>query len=134
MILRRLKLDKLIICDQSKTRNFLGNWDDFLEKEIWIDDSFKNIKTTKNLDQKKSKIRIIKERENKIKDIKKKISKVEREIIDIEKKLVKENSELIKAIQNKESSQIQKLSIEIANNSSKVDELFKDLEKLEALL
>ena len=59
-------------------------------------------------------------------------------IIDIEKKLVIENAELIKAIQNKESSQIQKLSIEIANNSSKVDALFIELEKLltkvEALL
>jgi len=134
MILRRLKLDKLIICDRSKMRHFLGNWDDFLEKETWLDDSFKNIKITKNLDQKKSEIRIIKEKKNKIKDIKKKISKIEREIIDIEKKLVIENTELIKAIQNKESFQIQKLSIEIANNSSKVDALFKELENLEALL
>lgn len=131
MILRRLSLDKLVICDQNRQEVFLGGYNDFLEKKGWPDS--KNIPSKKIIER-----RDIRNRKNEIKqkkifelrDIKKQITKLENEITFIEKKIVIDNQKLIEASENSNSVEIVKLSKNVSEDNLKLDLLFDELEKV----
>lgn len=75
LILRRLNVDKIILCEDGKQTLFLGNYDEFLEKVGWADEK-------KNAPSKKKDERPAKAPGNKA--LERRISDLEKKIIDLE--------------------------------------------------
>ncbi|MFA6119059.1 MAG: ABC-F family ATP-binding cassette domain-containing protein [Parachlamydiales bacterium] len=133
LILRRLALNKLIICDQGKQTLFLGSYDDFLDKIGWPGYISNKKADTKKVDEngiRKKRAELIQERSLVLKVLKKEILSLENEIINIEKKLEDDKKNLIDASTNSNSSDIVKLSKAIFDNNLKIEGLFDKLEKL----
>lgn len=79
LILRRLNLNKIILCEEAKQTLFLGNYDEFLEKLGWAEEK-KNSPSKKNpSDRSYQKNTSLKPLEKKIQECEKKISLVEEE-------------------------------------------------------
>lgn len=112
LILRRLNLTQLIICNRNSQTTFLGNYDEFLEKIGWEEEEKKPapIKQVPYLKKEKS--------------IEKEIRKVEEQINSFETQLAK-NVELL--IQNPKNSDLAK---KISAIQKKIDQLTVELEVL----
>lgn len=130
LILRRLNLNKIIICDREKQTSFLGNYDDFLEKIGWPSYISTKKSEKKAENNKKSRAEIIQEKSKILNVLKKEILNIENQITLLEKQIDLDNSNLIESSKTGDSNQISKLSKDISDNKRKVEELFDKLEKL----
>lgn len=80
LILRRLKLDKIVICEDGKQTLFLGDYDTFLEKLGWQEEK-------KESDSSKNTQNLIKNKENTFQKKATLLRPIERKIEALEKKL-----------------------------------------------
>ena len=128
-ILKRLPIDKIILCEKSKQTLFHGDYEDFLEKIGWEETSIVSSQKNTFKEDKKQHATWIAARSKALAPLKKKISSIEEEISSLEKKLHENllslqkngfSAELIKAI-----GQDQKT---LENFYSQLDELYGDLE------
>jgi len=97
-ILKRLPIDKIILCEKSKQTLFDGDYNDFLEKIGWEESPLApSPKSSSFKEEKKQRSLLIASRTKALSPLKKKISSLEEEITSLEKK----HSDDILSIQKK---------------------------------
>jgi ATP-binding cassette subfamily F protein 3 len=117
LILKRLELDKLIICHEDRQEIFLGNYSEFLEKQGWEEEKPQK-KSPKPKEIKETHKPTISDKEIQI--LENKIEKLEKEqTLDFEL--------LAKACEKNETSKIQELTKKTENRQKLIDELFHQL-------
>lgn len=120
LILRRLQLDKIIICDEFKQTVFLGTYDDFLEKIGWQDEPKKLPVQPKENSKPFKKSHLLKPIQKKIEQVEKKLSLLEQK--------QKQNTALME--QGDSSSE---LLNSVVDCQKEIDQLEKELYELYAL-
>lgn len=123
LILKRLHLDKLIICHQDRQEVFLGEYEEFLEKKGWEEE-----KTVKE-EKKKSKTDEIRRQELKL--IQKEIQKIEEKIVKLEKEQTKEEATLAKYAESREVTKILEIVRSTKEREKEITFLYEKLEELE---
>jgi len=122
LILRRLAVDKLIVCEDGKQTLFLGSYDDFLEKEGWEEE--KGVKSLKpKVDDRRLRAELVNQRSKILKPLEKDIQTCEEKITVLEREQEKELSLLAHA----SSSEIHK---SIGQRQKTIDALYEQLEQL----
>lgn len=112
LILRRLNLSQIIICNRNSQTTFLGNYDEFLEKIGWEEEEEKPTPVKKGPPPKKEK------------SVEREIKKVEEQIQIFEQQLAK-NVEVLN--QNPRSLDLART---IEEQQKKIDQLYRELEVL----
>lgn len=130
LILQRLHLHKIIICEKSKQTLFFGNYEDFLTKIGWEERESPSEKKTDVKEKKKSRAMWIAKRSEILSPLKKEIQEIEEKIEYLEK----QQKEIIDDFGKKTPSSFsiklmgenQKL---IDNLYSRLDKIYKEFEK-----
>lgn len=133
LILKRIALDKIVVCRQGEQELFLGNYDDFLEKDGWHDASDKPKGKAKSgglPDLKQKRAERVAARSKELKPVENQIGQKEKVItkleIDQQEALVKLTDLTLSGI----SSVIQDLSKEISARKNNLESLYSQLESL----
>lgn len=84
LILRRLNLDKIILCEEAKQTVFLGNYDEFLEKVGWEEEKKVSKKEQPNI--RKERADYVAKRATALRPIEKEIQDLERKLSQLEQK------------------------------------------------
>lgn len=84
LILRRLALDKIIVCEEAKQKLFLGTYDEFLEKVGWDEEKKEAVAKKGELNTRKSRAEWVAQRAAALKPIEKEIQQCEQAIIALE--------------------------------------------------
>lgn len=121
---------KFIIFHHDKCEEFLGSYDDFLEKIGWEDEVQVEKKKEKlsSKEYKHLRSETIKERSKKTKPLKIELENIENSIMTSENLIEEANEMLIKASENEDADAIQKYSIQLSENEEKVNDLFEKME------
>lgn len=133
LILKRLSLDKLIVCHQGKQELFLGGYDEFLEKKGWEEESEdqahrKTGSTYKETKQQRAEQ--VAARSKALKPILLEIAATEKKITTLELEQDQANVKLIEASQARNSLEIQTLSKALSERKKLIDTLYEKLEEL----
>lgn len=122
LILKRLELDKLIICHEGKQSLFLGGYDEFMEKVGWEEEKIESKKEEKTNEgtqiKREAQVKEIKILENDIKNLEKKI-------VEQEKIQEKEYQLLVDASLKNEVQSIQKLTTSTKEREKRIQELYE---------
>jgi ATP-binding cassette subfamily F protein 3 len=94
LILRRLALDKIILCEEAKQTVFLGNYDEFLEKVGWEEEKKQTAPKKAVSNPRKERADLIAKRSATLKPIEKQIQECEKKIFVLEEEQKKEQSML----------------------------------------
>jgi ATP-binding cassette subfamily F protein 3 len=145
-LLRRV-CHRLIVFAKDKAEYFDGNYDDFLEKIGWDDESESDIKEDKKTDDnskvnkkenKKLRSALIQERSKETSPLKKEVEKLENLIMKNEELVETLQAKLIKAANEGDNSQVIDLSRDVTNYEKEIEESFEKLEtaqeKLDGIL
>jgi len=127
VILRALP-NKFVICHQGDQHLFVGDYDQFLEKEGWESDEGKKAKHKSG--KRKQRAELIQERSKVLKPIQKQMQSLEQKIHALEIEVDKDCQKLIEASELGEGNLISELSREIDEKKKQIDLLFNELEKL----
>ncbi len=131
LILKRLALDKIIVCRQNEQEVFLGGYEDFVSKGGWRDETEEGKPKKKPGEQKKQKRTETTTASSKeLKAIDAEISRNETLISALEIEQQEANVQLLEAVQIKNSKGLQELSKEIATRKKTLNELYEQLERL----
>jgi len=132
--LLRAVCDRLIIFAKEGADYFDGNYDDFLEKIGWenetVDEKVKTTPTANKNTKENRKLRsaIISERSKLTSPLKKEVEKLENQIMKIEELLESEHEELITASNSGDNSKVIELSGIVTNHEKEVEEKFEAME------
>ena len=125
-ILRQISMDKLIICHPDRQQLFLGNYDEFLEKQGWEEES--NVKpkakSSSNKDQKRLSAEYVLTRSKILRPLQEQMELTEKQIALQEKEYAQESQRLIHVSELGQSGEIQKLSKVLAERKDQLDALF----------
>lgn len=94
LILRRLALGKIILCEEAKQTVFLGNYDEFLEKVGWEEEKKQAPPKKAVSNPRKERADLINKRSAALKPIEKQIQECEKKIFALEEEQKKEQSML----------------------------------------
>lgn len=133
LILKRLLLDKIVVCHEGRQELFLGSYEEFLEKDGWHDDSQSNKPKKKTAAQADSKIQRTDPaaaRAKALKPLDKEISQKETLITNLEIEVQAASKELVVASEKGDGRAILEASKKIASRQQQIDELFNELEAL----
>lgn len=133
LILKRLTLDKIVICHQGKQEVFLGDYEDFLEKNGWNDQAEPlkiKKKTGDQRELKQQRAELVSERSKALKPLDLEISQIETNISKWEVEQQSAHAELMQLAQKKAGLAIQELSKAIAARQKRLDESYQRLEIL----
>jgi ATP-binding cassette subfamily F protein 3 len=131
-ILKRLA-SKFIVFHHDKCEEFVGSYDDFLNKIGWEEQEEQTEEVTEKISHKEYKhlrSELIKERSSKTKPLKTKIEKLENEIESLDKQVEIANQNLVKASENEDGQAIQENSKLLSEAQDKIEENFEQLEAL----
>lgn len=84
LILRRLELNKIILCEESKQSLFLGNYDEFLEKRGWDEETKENLPKKNQQNPRRDKADFVKKRSAALRPLEAAIQECESKIIALE--------------------------------------------------
>jgi ATP-binding cassette subfamily F protein 3 len=131
LILRQLA-KKFVIFHHDKCEEFIGSYDEFLEKVGWEEEIIIEKKKEKlsSKEYKHQRSELIKERSRATKSLKSQIEKNENEIMESEALVDQANELLIKSSQEDDGEAIVKYSKQLSLNEKKIEELFFELEEL----
>lgn len=135
LILKRLELNKIVVCHEGNQELFLGDYEEFLAKGGWGDKS-DNIgtksskKPKEQRDPRQERAVLIIERSKALKPLDSSIEKHEQQISKLESELHQFHHSLVELSQGGSGAQIQELSKNIAAHQSKVDHLYEQLDEL----
>lgn len=129
LILKRLGLDKIIICREGEQELFLGTYDDFLDKNGWDEEGHQKPKKKQSNDR-QEKAERIQSRSKEMKPIKDEMDRIEKQLADLESEQEKAQVKLIDITAKGNSAQIQDLSKQIASKKKAIDDLYSTLEDL----
>lgn len=133
LILKRLTLDKIVVCHQGKQEIFLGDYEDFLEKNGWNDQAEPlkiKKKTGDQRELKQQRAELVSERSKALKPLDLEISQIETNISKWEVEQQSAHTELMQLAQKKAGLAIQELSKAIAARQKRLDESYQRLEIL----
>lgn len=132
LILKRLSLDKIVVCHQGYQETHLGGYEEFLEKNGWHDDAqdAKPKKKGTQKEQKQQRAELIAARSKALKPLDTEITRQETMIAKLEGEQTKSQELLLAASQQGKSKEIQELSIDIAFRSKEIDQLYLSLEDI----
>jgi len=135
-LLRRV-CDRLIVFAKDKAEYFDGNYDEFLEKIGWDEESESEIKEDKKTDEipkinkkenKKKRSILIQERSKLSSPLKKEVDKLETIIMENEELVETLQKELILASNQGDNSKVIELSRDVTNYEKEIEESFGKLE------
>ena len=128
----RLFAQKLVVFHHEKTDFFEGNYDYFLEKIGWSgeDKSGSGNKKTPRKDNKRQRSDIKKERAKILGPMEKCINELEDKICNWEKQEKEFSTKMIKASNNSDGEEINKMSMEVGILNKKIEKAFLELEKI----
>lgn len=131
-ILKKLAT-KFIVYHHDKCEEFLGSYDDFLNKVGWEEEigEEKSAPILQKITHKEYKQRrsdLIKERSKEIRPLKEKVDAIENEIIKLEIIVKKANEALVSASESDDGESIQKYSIELGRAEKEIENQFELLE------
>lgn len=132
MMLRELA-DALIIFHHDKAEFFDGNYDEFLEKIGWEEESDTAPKKVANSDyneSKKLRTKLIQERSTKISPLKKQIEQCEAKIMKLEEGIKAKNEALIACSSGNDIGELQRLSKEVSLDETQLEKLYEQFETL----
>lgn len=130
LILKRLELNKIIVCHEYGQETFLGNYDEFLSKKGWGDEEGgkKNKPKIQNPQKnKQQRAEQIAERSKKLKPILQEIEKKEKRVEFLETEQKKCNDKIIIEAQNGNSKVLQDLSKVVADQTKELEALYAEL-------
>lgn len=114
LILKRLELDKLIVCHENRQEIFLGNYTEFLEKQGWEEE------------KPKSKIQKSKEQPKKPTSDKE-ARELEKKILALEELQIRDYDLLAEASTKGDHAKIQALSKTTSDRAEEIDALYKQM-------
>lgn len=125
LILKRLAFHKIVVCHQGRQEVFLGDYEEFLEKDGWHDkqESFSPQK-------KKVILEPAKKVQRSPQTIEREIAEKESKVATLEKEREKSNELLVQCLQEKQVAKIQQLTTSISENSRQIDALQAEIEAL----
>lgn len=126
LILKRLCLDKIIVCREGEQELFLGTYEDFLERSGWEEEGSPKSKK-KSKDDRQERAERVQARSKEMRPLKEEMDKAEKRIADLEKEQEKAQKELIETTK---SDRKQQLSKDIAARKKEIDDLYSKLEDL----
>jgi ATP-binding cassette, subfamily F, member 3 len=130
--LLRKVCDRLIIFAKDGAEYFDGGYDEFLEKIGWDEEEneerVKVAPKSNTKENKKLKAQLVRERNKITSPLKKKVENLEHSIMELEEQLELHHQELIELSNSGESASLIELSKTVAQEESKVEELFEELE------
>lgn len=124
LILKRLNLDKLILCHAGRQELFLGNYEEFLTKKGWQEEQL----MIKPKDKRKPVATLPTQSLN---SLKQQIQRLEKSLFDLELEQEQEQQLLTQASVNNATQTIQALVKKIAERQEKIDLLYEQLSALE---
>lgn len=137
-LLLRAIAQRLIIFQNNTVSIFEGDYDRFLEKVGWASESdvhktedanqFENKRNKKEL--RKLRSQLLQEKQNECKPLQERIADLEKTITHYDNLLKQYNADIIIASQSQQSSEIQRLSIEINKLEKTLHSLYDELEEL----
>ena len=131
LILKRLALDKIVVCHQGNQEVFLGNYADFLEKDGWHDaESGGKAKVKATGNAKLQRAEIIAERSKAVKQFDQEIALKEKTITQLEIEQKEAEKLFLEASQNQDSRSIQEISKAISARNKSLEDLYSKLEEL----
>lgn len=134
LILKRLQFSKIILCHQGRQDLFLGDYEDFLEKDGWHDESDAPPKKVKKAVTAAPPVSAPPAPSKSPKILEREIEQKEKSLLKTEAEQQKLQQELVQAIQEKKSPKIQELSIQIAEKQKNIDDGYKELDALYKML
>ena len=132
MMLRELA-DALIIFHQDKAEFFDGNYDEFLEKIGWEEESDvapKKVVSNDYNESKKLRAKLIQERSSKLSPLKKQIEQCESKIMKLEEGMKVKNDALIACSSGNDLGELQRLSKELKADEATLEKLYEQFESL----
>jgi len=132
LILKRLALDKIVICRQNFQETFLGSYEEFLEKSGWHDEVDAGKPKKKQMEQKDSKqlrAELINARSKALKSLEQQIGAKEKLITQYEVEQAKANEKMLECSQKGNGQEIQEISRAIAARQGALDKLYAELEE-----
>lgn len=133
LILKRLALDKIIVCRQGSQELFLGGYEEFLEGEGWGDEKETGKSKKKGGDpraQKNQRADSIALRSKALKPLDQQIAESEKNITELEVQQTADQEKLLALSQEKKGQAIQELSIAIGTRQKRLDALYEALHAL----
>jgi len=132
MLLRKLA-DSLVIFHKGTAEYFDGNYDEFLEKIGWEEETNSkpvNKEKTKinHKEQKKQRAKLVQSRSKESTPYKKEITYCEEKIIELEEQMEEENKKLLEASSNGNNSAIMEHSQNVSKLNNEIETLFERLE------
>jgi ATP-binding cassette subfamily F protein 3 len=127
---------KFIVFQKDSCTEFLGSYDEFLEKIGWEDEILDEAETVKkqevpklsHKEYKHQRSEMIKERAKATKPLRAEIEKIEDRIVKCEQSIETANEQLIIASESEDGESIVKYSKELSDNEAEVEVLFEELE------
>lgn len=131
LILKRMALDKIVVCRENAQEVFLGSYGDFLESGGWGDEvDATKPKKKEQRDDRQLKAEMVNERSRALKPIENDMAKVETQIMKLESEQEVENQKLVQIAGGSDSKKIQELSKAIGIRKETIDRLYDQLELL----
>lgn len=126
LILRRLNFHKIIVCHLRRQEVFLGDYEDFLEKDGWHDKELISPQKKKAVQEQQP----LKKPQKSSQTIEREIMQKELRIADLEKERAACNELLLQCLQNNDVSKVQELNAFLSEKSRQIDELLREIEAL----
>lgn len=131
LILKRLQLDKIVVCRQGSQELFLGGYEDFLEGPGWGDDDSKPKKKVNDAPKEKQlRADAVAQRSKLLKPLDLQIASSEKEITTLEIEQANDQTKLLEISQKGNGLAIQELSKTIAARHKRLDTLYQTLQEL----
>lgn len=124
LILRRLKLDQIIICEEANQKLFLGDYDLFLDKMGWEEEKKKPAAAKAPIDERKQRAEIVARRAALLRPLESKIEECEKAIMALEADQKTRQA----AIEGGNASA--ELLKALGQTQKEIDRLYAELEKL----
>ncbi len=126
LILKRLALDKIVICHQGKQELFYGNYEEFLAKKGWPEETAAAKPKKQPIDDKKERAEKMSARSKLLKPLEQQIAACEEEIARLEE----EQGKLAGVLQESSGLPMQEALKSFAAQQKELDRLYRELETL----
>lgn len=127
LILKRLALDKIVVCREAHQEMFLGTYEDFLDKDGWKEESPHGKGKKKNAPKQKIEAA---PSQTRAKNSDREIAQIEAAITKLEIEQQESNDMLVKASEKNDRQAIQEISKQQSARQQEIDRHFTRLEEL----
>ena len=131
LLLRRLCLDKIIVCHEGGQDLFWGDYDSFLETKGWPEEGAATAKKSgKNKEHRQKRAELIAERAQAVRPIEKAIGSLEAELLALEVAQGQDTERMAQLAASADGPQIQALAKAMALRAQAIDDAYGRLDRL----